>query len=294
MEKQLLLGAHMSIAGGLQNALLAGESIGCTAIQIFTHSNRQWHLNPLAQEEIDLFKTTWKKTNIQSVQVHASYLLNIGSSQAAMRTKSVHILEEELVRCQKLEIPYLILHPGSSLKDSPQDCLKHITESITSIFEKTPGKTKILLENMAGQGTSIGYTFEQLATLIELIKPKSRIGICFDTCHAFASGYDFTTPEKYAAMWKQFDDIIGLKYLHAFHLNDSKKELGSRVDRHEDIGKGKLGIETFKLIINDKRFFDIPKVLETPYHILKDYLHNMDILKELLTPSNRTLLHIKK
>jgi deoxyribonuclease-4 len=290
MKKQLLLGAHMSCAGGLHKALLAGKSIGCTAVQLFTHSNRQWHLNPLKEEEIELFKKTCKETEISSLMVHASYLLNIASPDKDLYIKSLRVLAEELKRCEQLFIPYLVIHPGSYSTDLLELSLNRISHTINRIFEGVPGKTKILLENTAGQGRSVGYAFEHLATIINEIENKNRIGICFDTCHAFAAGYDFSTADKYAAMWKYFDQIIGLKYLKAMHLNDSKKDLKSRVDRHEEIGKGKLGLETFALIMNDPQLFDIPKVLETPYHTLADYEANLTVLQKLLTPSTQITL----
>lgn len=284
-QKELLLGAHMSIAGGIENALIAGQSIDCTVIQIFTHSNRQWKMHPLKEENAELFKQMQKTSSIKSVVAHAGYLLNIGSPKAPMREKSVNVLIEELVRCQQLGIPALVLHPGAYLDGSPDECFEHIGKNIDHALANVPGTTMILIEVMAGQGTVVGSTFEELALIRQLVQHKSRVGICFDTCHAFAAGYDFTTKAGYEKMWKDFDRIIGLEHLKAMHFNDSKKECGSRVDRHEHIGKGKLGLEPFRLLLKDQRFVGVPKILETPHEhkdILADYAQNLAILKSLV------------
>lgn len=293
-KSQLLLGAHMSIAGGLDQALLRGASIGCTAIQIFTHSNRQWAVKKLTQENIDAFINTQKQTGITHVVVHASYLINLGSKSAITVKKSVQTLQEELTRCNELGIPYLVLHPGSGLTPA-QDCIKQIAQYIDEILDNVSGSSMILIENMAGQGSSVGYTFEQLASCRSLVKNKKRVGFCFDTCHGWTSGYDFSTEKNYQKMWEDFDSIIGLSHLKAMHMNDSKKPVGSRVDRHEHIGKGTMGLEPFKLLMNDERFFDIPKILETPKAEtdLKHDEQNMETLKNLLTAKNRKLLDHK-
>lgn len=285
----LLLGAHMSIAKGLDNAILAGESIGCTAIQIFTHSNRQWAIPKISDAAAKEFIATAQKSTIRSIVIHASYLLNIGSPNAATRKRSIQALIQELERCQQLEIPYLIVHPGARLTSTEDECIAHIADALDEVFEYVSGSSMILLENMAGQGSVIGATFEQLAEIYKKVRHKKRIGYCFDTCHALAAGYDFSTPEKYTALWKQFDAILGLEKLRAFHFNDSKKPLGSHVDRHEHIGQGQLGLEPFRLILNDPRFFNIPKILETPKdETLSDDIRNMATLKKLLSPTTKT------
>lgn len=280
--KTLLFGAHMSIAGGMHLAIKRGEFIGCSAIQIFTKNNRQWAAKPLHQEDIDLFKTTWKKSSIQSIIAHATYLINIASSNKELEQKSIKALSDELDRCNKLEIPYLVLHPGSYTNAEKEEALIQITHNLDHIFEKTDGKTSVLLEIMAGQGSSLCSSFEELAHVIHLSQHKRNLGVCFDTCHAFAAGYDFRTKQDYNEMWKLFDKTIGLNKLHAIHVNDSKTECNSHVDKHADIGKGKLGLEAFKLLFNDKRFFNIPKILETPHKTTEDFIPNMETIYKLI------------
>ncbi len=282
IKKNALLGAHMSISGGFENAIIDGESIGCTAIQIFTKSNRQWHAKKITEEQALAFREYLSKSTIKMVAAHASYLINIGSQNSDLAKKSIDALVDELDRCQTLGIPYLIFHPGSYINGDPDTCLKQIAENIDTIFSKTDSKTELLLETMAGQGTSVGHTFEQIATIIKLSHHKKRIGVCIDTCHVFSAGYDFRTKKEYNAMWKLFDSVIGLEKLKAIHINDSKTDLGSHVDRHADIGKGKIGLEAFTLLVNDKRFCKIPKLLETPKLTLNDHKKNLDILKQLI------------
>lgn len=279
----LLFGAHMSIAGEISLAIERGESIGCTAIQIFTKSNRQWKAKELDAEDIATFKDTWKKSSIKSVITHATYLINIGSPDPELSEKSVTALTEELNRCNELSISYLVLHPGSHSNTDINQCLKRIGANLDRALENSNGKTSILIETMAGQGTSVGHTFEQIATIIESAHHKGRIGVCFDTCHAFAAGYDFRTKSMYNQMWDDFDKKIGLHKLHAIHVNDSKGDIGSRVDRHADIGKGKIGFEAFKLLFNDSRLASIPKVLETPRATIEDYERNMAVIRSLIT-----------
>ncbi len=277
--KTTLLGAHMSIAGGIEQSLYRGSSIGCTAIQIFTHSNRQWSIKNLTTEDQTKFIKAKEKTDINSIVVHASYLINLATKNPETLEKSIITLEQELIRCDFLGIEYLVLHPGSSEKEN--EALDQIAENINKVLNKKEYKCTILLEIMAGQGNSVAYTFEQLKQISSQIKDSKRIGFCFDTCHAWASGYNFSTPEDYKKMWQKFDSILGIENLRAIHLNDSKKECGSRIDRHEDIGKGKIGIEAFKLIMNDQRFVNIPKILETPYIDLEKYKQELELLREL-------------
>jgi deoxyribonuclease IV len=284
----LLLGAHMSIAGELYLAIERGESIGCTAIQIFTKSNRQWHAKAISEEEINAFKTAWKNSSIQSVIAHAAYLVNIGSADKEIEKKSIHSLEIELNRCSSLGIPYLVLHPGSYGNSDEDSCLERISTNISTLL--TASDCTILLEIMAGQGSSVGHTFEQIAQIIKYSEHKNRIGVCFDTCHAFAAGYDFRTEKTYNSMWEHFDKVIGINKLKAIHINDSQKDIGSRVDRHADIGKGKIGLKAFELLFNDPIFFDIPKVLETPKNHLSDYKKNMETLINLLSEKTYSLL----
>ncbi len=293
MEKnKLLLGAHMSIAGGVEKALLEGASIGCTTIQMFTKSNRQWGAKRFTKEEIDLFLETKKTTGITSIVCHASYLINLASSDKNTAHKSITALKQELERCHELSIDYLVLHPGSAVKHDPQTALQQVAEGIDNALKESNGKVKILLETMAGQGSSLGSTLEELAVIKKAITHKSRIGFCIDTCHLFAAGYDFRTPTTYAHLWNTIDDLLGISNIHAIHMNNSKKALGSRVDRHEDIAKGEIPLEAFKLIMNDKRLFDIPKILETPKTTLYEDKKNMETLIELMSPLTRkTLAH---
>lgn len=284
-KNTLLLGAHMSIAGGLEQAVIRGESIGCTTIQIFTKSNRQWNAKKLLPADIALFLQTVAKSSIkkENIVVHASYLINLGSIDPIVSDKSIAAMVEEVQRCESLDIPYLVLHPGSSQLDELASSLDTIAENLDTVFQHTPGNTMILLETMAGQGNSTCYKLEHLASIYKKSKFKDRLGICLDTCHIFAAGYDIRTKETYNAFWLAFDLIIGIDKLKVIHVNDSKKELGSRVDRHENIGSGKIGIAGFELLFNDERFFMVPKILETPKNSLEEDILNMDTIKKLLS-----------
>lgn len=292
MKQRLLLGAHISIAGGLDQAIVRGKSIGCTTIQIFVKSNRQWAARPLSQEEITQFKQTATQANIHPIVAHAAYLINLGSPDEIVVQKSIDSFTTELMRCQYLGIPYLVVHPGSSLGTNGQTCITTIANNLNQILATTNSSTMVLLETTAGQGANIGYTFEQLAAIYHKIINKEQVGICFDTCHAWAAGYDFSTPARYAKLWHHFDDAIGIEHLKVMHLNDSKNLCGSRIDRHEDIGKGKLGLEPFRLIMNDERLFAIPKIIETPKNTLADDTRNMRTLINLLTPETQKRLII--
>lgn len=289
-KHRLLLGAHTSIATNMSLAFERGASIGCTTIQIFTKSNRQWNAKPITESEAKNFQQTQKKSGIFPVIAHATYLINIGSPDKQALLKSQEALRNELIRCTQLEIPYLVLHPGAHLAGTEQECLDQIIESLDTILEKDSGNTKILLENMAGQGSSVCHKFEQISYIYKKARQKKRLGVCFDTCHAFAAGYDFRTEKTYENMWQEFDKTIGLDNLKAIHLNDSKKECGSRVDRHENIGKGKLGLDPFRFLFNDERFFDIPKILETPEGTLEDYAKDMAVIKSLLSYKTKEIL----
>lgn len=293
---RLLLGAHMSISGGLEKAIERGASIGCTTLQIFTKSNRQWNAKTLSAQEIELFKSTVKSLQMGPIVAHATYLINIASADPKISNASTEALAMELARCQSLDIPYLVLHPGSYGKGTPEEGLERISYHLDQIFEKVPGNTLILLETMAGQGTALCWNFEQIATVIQKSHHKKRLGVCFDTCHAFVAGYDFKDSKSYEHMWQQFDEHIGLERLKAIHVNDSKKGLGSRVDRHEHIGKGALGLEPFALLFNDPRFFDIPKILETPKVTEEPFTEdtmNMETIMSLLKPETRKLLNVE-
>lgn len=292
--KKFLLGGHISIAGGLHEALVRGESIHCTAIQMFTRSNRQWGAKKITLQEQELFAVTWKQTKIEAVVVHLPYLLNLASPEAKTRHASVNIIKQELARCAALGVDSMVLHPGSHVGAGEVVGIDHIITGINEALADDAGNTKILLENMAGQGTNIGYDFAHLGHIIKGVEHKRRVGVCFDTCHAFAAGYDIRTPKAYEAVWQEFDQAVGIGHIKVIHLNDSKKELCSRVDRHEEIGDGKIGLHGFKLLMNDERFFAVPKILETPEGTLESYVKNMDLLKGLLTPATRALVEISE
>ena len=282
-KKNPLLGAHMSIAGGVKNALIAGESIGCTAIQIFTASNRQWSFKTIDKSAVQEFIKQQQQSSIQIVASHASYLINLGSPKKDIVEKSRQALAAELARCEQLAIPYAVVHPGACLGTDETECLDRIADNISLVLEESPGKCMILLENTAGQGSNVGYTFEQLGYIRAHVKEKKRVGICFDTCHACAAGYSFNTQADYQKMWHDFDNFVGIENLKIIHLNDSMKPCGSRVDRHEHIGKGTIGLEAFRYIMNDDIFVEIPKILETPKEKdLKDDKINLATLKNLI------------
>ncbi|HRN78363.1 MAG TPA: deoxyribonuclease IV [Candidatus Dependentiae bacterium] len=290
---RLLLGAHMSIAGGLVQALERGHSIGCTTIQLFTKSNRQWGAKPLNSVETQEFKEAAKIFNIAPVIAHATYLINLGSPDITIQKKSIDAVIMELDRCAELDIPYFVLHPGSCLQTNENDCLQRIAQNLDIALSQTTSKTLVLLETMAGQGSVMCYSFEHIAHILHQSQYKQRLGVCFDTCHVFAAGYDFRTIQTYNAMWENFDKIIGLRQLKVIHVNESKKTLGSRVDRHAHIGEGNIGLEAFRLLFNDPRFFDIPKILETPKDSLEDDMRNINAIKQLISPKTKKLLYIE-
>ncbi len=285
MPKNLLIGAHLSIAGGFWQALVRAHSIGATCVQIFTKSNRQWAAKKIDDDDIKKFLSYQKELDIKMVVAHASYLINLGSEKKEMQEKSIKAVADELQRCEKLGIPYLVLHPGSNpSQDISQTCLQ-IGHNLNKAFAISNTKhTMILLETMAGQGSTIGKTFENLAKIIKGVKNKKHVGICIDTCHLFAAGYNFDDEKSYKQLWKKFDTIIGLSKIKVIHMNDSKKELGSHVDRHEHIGKGKIKTTAFKLIMNDKKFAKVAKIIETPKSTedLKHDKENLDILKSYI------------
>lgn len=290
---QLLLGAHMSIAGGLDKAVLAGASIGCSTIQIFTKSNRQWSAKKLSDSEIDIYKETLTNISINPIIAHSAYLINIGSPNNDIEKKSITSLAEEIERCNQLSIPYLVLHPGSYVDDNRHDCLERIIENLNTVIQKKD-TTMVLLELMAGQGSTVCSTFEELEYIYKRMDNKKNIGICFDTCHAWAAGYDFSTTQTYENMWRHFDSTLGLENLKVIHINDSKGTRGSHLDRHETIGKGTIGLEAFEMMMNDTNLFDIPKILETPKNSLEDDIYNMNILKELISETTLNILEQKK
>ena len=259
------LGAHMSILGGLHLALERGQSIGCETIQVFTRNSNRWQSKQRTPEELELFRQTQIETGIHPVVAHAIYLINLASPDPTVRTMSNDAFREELARCQEADIPYLVLHPGSHRGSGLDRGIARIAQGINDAYAEHPEYTVLtLLENTAGQGNTIGRTFEELAQIAERIHEPSRIGYCIDTAHALASGYELRTEEGYAETFARFDDVLGLDKLYCTHLNDSKYDLGAERDRHEHIGKGTIGLEAFRLILNDPRFADLPMLLETP------------------------------
>lgn len=261
-----LVGGHMSIAGGFEKSIDRGEETGCTAIQIFTKSNRQWAAKNITADDAALFKQRKKESTISLVVAHASYLINLASAEPATRHKSIKALRDELVRCDILDIPYLVLHPGSGGHQENSVGLKYIIAGLEEAFDGLETSTMVLLETMAGQGSSCCATLEDLAYILNHLSKKvaHHIGVCVDTCHIFAAGYDIRDAHGYDQFWKAFDKLIGIDNVKAIHCNDSKKELGSHVDRHEHIGKGQIGLECFTLLMNDTRFAHVPKIAETP------------------------------
>ena len=262
---ELLIGAHTSGAGGLYNALLAGQSMGATTIQLFTANQRQWQTKGLSDEDIKAWHRTQKETGLRQIMSHDSYLINLGAPDTENLTKSRRTFAEEIQRCVALDIAYLNFHPGSAIKEDPQKCLDLIVESLLEcepLLEKS--QLRLLLEMTAGQGSSVGHRFEQVAYILERVEKRLRVGVCIDTCHIFVSGYDLRTPEACDQTIKEFDRVVGLEKLYAFHLNDSLKELGSKVDRHQPLGKGQIGLACFEWLMTDPRTREIPKYLETP------------------------------
>jgi deoxyribonuclease-4 len=279
-----LLGAHMSIAGGVGNAFLEGKKVDCDAIQIFTKSSRQWASKPYTKEEIELFHLNRKETGIGAVVAHDSYLLNLGSPDGALRTRSVAAFIDELERCEVLAVTNLIAHPGAHVGAGELDGIKTIARSLDEVHRACPGyRVRVTLEITAGQGSNLGYRFEHIRSMIDATKESDRLRVCFDTEHAFAAGYDIRTREGYERTFSEFDELIGIERLAAFHLNDSKKEFNSRVDRHEHIGKGFIGVEAFRLLMNDRRFWGLPMCLETPKGPdMKEDRENLELLRSLI------------
>ncbi len=266
MNKNILIGAHTSISGGYYKAIEQGAEIGCTTVQMFTKSSRSWSGPEITQEDVDKFHEALETTdmNPKTIVSHSSYLINMGSSNQTTAKKSTSGLALEINRCATLGIPYLVIHPGSHVGLGEEKCIKQIAKNLDNILEECDKTVTVLLETMAGQGTNVGYTFEQLKEIRSLCSGKKYVGYCFDTCHVFAAGYDISTPSGYEETIAKMDKILGLNHVKAIHLNDSKTPCGSRVDRHEPIGEGHIHKNTFKLIMNDKRFIDVPKILETP------------------------------
>jgi deoxyribonuclease-4 len=274
----MLLGAHEGIAGGVSTAFARAEEDGAECLQIFTRNARGWAAKPLEAEEIARFRAEAKRTGLPAA-AHASYLINAAGADAEIRRKSWAGLADELQRCEQLGLFALVFHPGSNPDETAG--LELAAEGMAEALQASPGKVKLLIETTAGQGSSLGHSFEQLAAIRAAIPAaqRRRVGVCVDTCHLFAAGYDLTTDAGYAATIAKLDDTLGLELVHAFHLNDSKKGLGSRVDRHDHIGEGMLGLSPFRRLVNDARFARVPAFLETDLR----FRENLSVLRSLLS-----------
>jgi deoxyribonuclease-4 len=273
----MLLGAHEGIAGGVSKAFARAEADGADCLQIFTRNARGWAAKPLEDGEVEAFRTEARRTG-KPVAAHSSYLINCASTDRAIRKKSWEALADELGRCERLGIPALIFHPGSH--EDEAEGIRLVGEAMTRALERVPGKARLLLETTAGQGACLGWRFEQLAAMRDAVpaKARRRVGVCVDTCHVFSAGYDIATDDGYAKTFEALDDVVGLSHVHAFHLNDSKRPLGCRVDRHEHIGEGTLGLRPFRLLVNDPRFAEIPGFVETESR----FKENIEALRRLV------------
>ncbi|MDD2366402.1 MAG: deoxyribonuclease IV [Desulfuromonadaceae bacterium] len=278
------LGAHMSISGGLHLAIDRAVASGCSLMQIFTRNSNQWKGKPVSENDAALFRKKLAESGLLDVISHDIYLINLASPPGDTREKSLAAFRDELETCARLGITKVVMHPGSHLTDSPETGLARVVEAFNQLFDEVPQfEGRVLIETTAGQGSNLGRAFEELATIIHTSRFPDKFGVCFDTCHTFAAGYDIATEEGYADTMAQFDRLIGLERLACFHLNDSKKGLGSRVDRHEHIGKGTLGLNPFRFILNDPRFATVPKILETPKGDSEDMdLVNLALLRGLV------------
>jgi len=288
-KHRLLLGAHMSIAGGVDKAILRGHNLGCTAIQMFLKYNTRWEGKPLMPEEQEAFLANRKEMGMSHCIAHNCYLINLASPDETIYHQSLSAMRDEMDRSSRLRIPFLVIHPGSHKGSGEGEGIKKIASSLNLLLEKSgESGVMILLETTAGQGTGIGYRFEHLAEILNRIKQQNRIGVCLDTAHIFAAGYDIRTRRAYRSTLEEFDRVIGLERIRAIHLNDSQKPLGSRVDRHEHIGRGFIGVEAFRCLMNEERFFNVPKILETPKGVDRKFdRRNLRILKGLVKDNKK-------
>jgi deoxyribonuclease-4 len=278
-----LLGAHESVAGGLHLAFDRLEQVGGEALQIFTRNQRQWHPQPLTIEEVSLFQEAWSRAASLPVASHASYLINLASSKQELTEKSIAAFIAEIQRCQQLGIPFVIIHPGSHGGDGVEAGLVRLSKALDQVLAATGPEVMVLLETTAGQGTSLGSRFEELAFILEHSQAPERLGVCVDTCHIFAAGYDIRTRPAYVQAMEAFDRLVGVERIKFFHLNDSKKELGSRVDRHTHIGQGAIGLTGFACLLNDPRFADHPMTIETEKgEDLQEDRDNLRVLRGLI------------
>ncbi|PLX82773.1 MAG: deoxyribonuclease IV [Desulfuromonas sp.] len=275
------VGSHMSISGGVELAFARGEEVGCTAMQIFTKNASQWRAKPISAESAAQFKENWEASSIGPVIAHDTYLINLAATDEEKLEKSKRAFADELMRCHQLGISGLVMHPGSHLGEGEEAGLQKVAASLSGILADSPDDVTVLLENTAGQGTNLGYRFEHLAKIMDLV-PQVDFGVCFDTCHAFAAGYDLSTEAGYAEVMDEFDRLVGTEKIHVFHVNDCKKPCGSRVDRHDHIGQGTIGETGFGCLMRDERFLRIPKILETPKGDDNEWdLKNLALLRRL-------------
>jgi len=280
-----VLGAHVSIAGGIHNSIARALDLGCDTFQIFTRNQRQWKAPPLLDEEVRIFKEMLSGSGLGPVLAHDSYLINLAAPEEQAFERSVKAFTDELMRCSKLDIPYLVTHPGSHLGSGVKAGTERVIEGLELAFSRMEelgggDRVTVLLETTAGQGSGLGSSFEELENMRGGSSRPERIGICLDTCHVFAAGYDLSDPQGYEETMRDFDDILGLEVLKAFHLNDSLKPAGSKVDRHAKIGEGEIGIRGFSLLMNDHRFAEVPMVLETPGGD-ENYSRELSLLRSL-------------
>jgi deoxyribonuclease-4 len=287
----LKIGCHVSIAGGIDNSIVRAEELGCNTMQIFSKNASTWREKVLKKDEVESFRENLKNSNVNPIFIHTSYLINLASSSDELYFKSINAFLEEMKRADLLlPDPYLIIHPGAHTGAGEEYGIQRIIRALNIILEKSVDlnlKTMILLEDTAGSGTHLGYTFRQLKRMMEGARDRKRIGMCFDTCHAFAAGYDLSHQEGIEQTLEEIDKYLGLERLKVIHLNDSKFPLGSRKDRHMHIGKGYIGLEGFKVLVNHKYLKDLPFVLETPKHDEKDDLKNINLVKSLVEGSSK-------
>lgn len=263
--KGRLIGVHCSTAGGLATGVSRGAALGCTAIQLFTKNNNRWLGPPVGLKEMDAFRAAWAASRIRTIMAHAGYLINLATSDPVLTEHSMESMRLELQNAQAVGIPFVIVHPGAHKGEGDAVAIRRVGERINILLDEMAGdRVHILIEGTAGQGSSIGHRFEHLRDILHTIRYADHAGICLDTAHLFAAGYDFRMPKGYAAMWGAFDRIVGRRWLKALHLNDSKRPLGSLVDRHEHLGKGTIGRGGFRLILQDRSLRSVPMVLETP------------------------------
>ncbi len=264
MRDDLLVGAHMSIAGGMHRAFERGRSAGCRALQVFLKNSTQWRDRELLPEDLLRFRAAQEQSGIRHVVAHNSYLINLASPNPELRARSIDAFADEMERARLLGIPFVVLHPGSHLGAGERAGIRRVAAALDRALDRVGPPVGVLIENTAGQGSCLGHRLEQLAEILERVRADRRVGFCIDTCHLFAAGYDIRTAEGYEETVARIDRLLGLERVRAVHVNDSVKDLGSRVDRHMHIGRGRLGLEPFRLLINDRRFARVPKILETP------------------------------